>query len=477
MLTISSGLFARRSAAAFCLCLCAGALVLLPPKASAEQANHSAENSRGVYLYSLNVAVEKSPSKAPQVIQALEEPGTDGITLVQGWQDVEPSHGIYVWNLMPRGQSLFDQWLAAAVGTGKKINLAIRAGKDTPCWLFRKQAQSCGPAYTGSYAGAKAWRFEVSAHQGLADRGCQTVDMATPWDPVFLAEWDSMLAAVSSHLKDVGAYESVDMVRLTGINRTTDEFRLPEEILPSPCTDSDGVTHTDTNSISTWLAAGYRPSLLTQAWNAITTSFLARFPDKTFNVPIIPIDTGQGQFPFPEIDEGGCVYTSIVMPSIWNTPQPIPDGTCPNKASGADSQLHTVLFNLLGIAANKFPRHLIVEFENLANSQTANSTVVEAASELGTMSAFMTNNYFAALPGAGAGAACGGGFIDPQPCSSSAAYLALIDIGVYPCLNATSDPFCPVPDLKSTFIEVFAPDMLTFPDAVLQAHIQLHRSH
>jgi hypothetical protein len=38
-------------------------------------------------------------------------------------------------------------------------------------------------------------------------------------------------------------------------------------------------------------------------------------------------------------------------------------------------------------------------------------------------------------------------------------------------------PFRPVPDLKSTFIEVFAPDMLSFPDAVLQAHIQLHRNH
>jgi hypothetical protein len=286
-----------------------------------------------------------------------------------------------------------------------------------------------------------------------------------------------MLAAVSSHLKDVGAYDALFMVRLTGINRTTDEFRLPEEILPSRCTDSAGVTHTNTNSISTWLAAGYRPSLLTQAWNAITTSFLIRFPDKTFNLPIIPIDIGQGQFPFPEIDDNGCVYTNAVMPSLWSTPQPIPDGTCPNNAADSDTQLHTVLFSLLGLAANKFPRHLIVEFENLANSQTANSTVVEAASELGTMTAFMTNNYFAALPGAGAGAACSGGFINPQSCSDSDAYLALIDIGIYPCQNAADDPFGPVPDLKSTFIEVFAPDMLSFPDAVLQAHIQLHRSH
>src|SRR5215475_5585413 len=162
MLKISPRLFVRHPAASLCFCLAACAAVFLPFPASAEQSNHSAENSRGVYLYSLNVAIEKPPSQAPQVIEALKEPGTDGITLVQGWQDVEPLHGIYVWDLMPPGQSLFDQWVAAAMEAGKKINLAIRAGKDTPCWLFREQAQPCGAAYNGSYAGAKAWRFEVS---------------------------------------------------------------------------------------------------------------------------------------------------------------------------------------------------------------------------------------------------------------------------------------------------------------------------
>src|SRR5262249_26777515 len=103
----------------------------LPALSSGENANHSAENSRGVYLYSLNNAVDKSPSSAPQVIQALNEPGTDGITLVEGWSDLEPSHGIYAWQLASPGQSRFDQWLSAASSARKKINLAIRGGKDT----------------------------------------------------------------------------------------------------------------------------------------------------------------------------------------------------------------------------------------------------------------------------------------------------------------------------------------------------------
>ncbi len=449
----------------------------LPVSALAQASNDSAKNSRGVFLDSLNVAVDKSPSNAPQVLQALNEPGTDGITIVEGWTDLEPSHGVYAWDVASPGPSRFDEWLASVVPTGRKINLAIRAGKDTPCWLFRAQTQNCGPSYAGSYAGAKAWRFETAPHQGLTNQGCETIDMATPWDPIFLAEWDAMLAAVSRHLKDVGAYDAVQLIRLTGINRTTDEFRLPEEILPSPCTDTSGIVRTETNAISAWLSAGYRPWLLIQAWDAITSSFLASFPDKTFNVAIIPIDLGHSQYPFPEIDDGGCVYTSIVYPSEWSTPQSIPDTTCPNGATrdDANQQLHDVLFSLLGLAAAKFPRHLVVEFENLDTSESANATVAEAAATLGTMAAFMTNNYFAAQSGGGAGAACGGGFGSPQPCNS-ASYLGLIDIGVYPCVNAPADNFCSAPELQSQFIEVFAPDMLLFPSAIRQAHIQLHRS-
>ncbi len=454
------------------------AALLLARPASAQHANNSAENARGVYLYSLNVAVEKSPADAPQVVQALGEPGTDGITLVENWNAIEPSRGVYEWMLAPPGQSRFDQWVAAAVSAGRHINLAIRAGEDVPCWLFREESNPCGPAYIGSYAGARRWRFEAAAHQGLASPTCEVVDLAAPWDPIFLNEWDSLLTAVAQHLRDIGGYDAVTLVRLTGINRTTDEFRLPEEILPSPCTDSDGNVHVGTNSIATWLDAGYRPSLLIQAWDAITGSFLKSFPDKTFNVPIIPVGTGQGQYPFPEIDDNGCVYTAIVPMSEWPVPSSIPATTCTNDAGidEANTQLNAVLFGLLGVASSTFPGHVVVEFENLDTSRPANPTVLEAAAEFGTMAAFMTNNFFAAVPGAGAGAACSGGFSDPQACADSSAYLALLNIGVYPCQTNPTAAVCEAQPFQSTFIEVFAPDMLTFPDAILKAHIELLRS-
>jgi hypothetical protein len=442
----------------------------------AQTASETSPDSRGIYLYSLNTVVDKFPSNAPQVTQALTERGVDGFTLVENWSSVEPAPGVFEWDLAPEGQGHFDQWVQLAIAAGKKINLAIRAGQDSPCWLFDAMSQPCGPAYAGSYAGARQITFQAAAHQGLTVQPvCETVRMAAPWDPVFLREWDRMLAGVAQHLRHTRAYSSVVMVRLTGVNRTTDEFRLPEEILSSPCIDSDGNLHQNTNAISVWLAAGYRPSLLFLAWDSMATSFEWNFPDRSFNLPIIPIDTGHGQYPFPEIDEHGCVYTSIVPKTIWNVPPAIPRNTCTNDVDlkTADNQMNAMLFSYLAVADFKSAGRLTVEFENLNTSDPASPTVVEAADLLRTRMGFMTNNYLAALPGAGVGAACSGGFIQPVGCKTSADYLALLNVGIYPCLNAPSDEFCYSDTVRSAYLEVFAPDVLLFPDAIFQAHNEL----
>ena len=431
---------------------------------------------RGVYLYSLNTVVDKLPSNAPQVMQALGTQGVDGFTLVENWSALEPQRGVYEWDLGHPGQGHFDSWVQQAISSGKKINLAIRAGEDTPCWLFTVASQACGPAYAGTYAGARALSFVAASHQGLAAASaCEVVQLAAPWDPAFLREWDTMLGAVAAHLRAIGAYGSIALVRETGVNRTTDEFRLPEEVLPSPCFDTNRTAHANTNAISAWLAAGYRPWLLFLAWDALTSSFERNFPGVTFNVPIIPIDTGHGQYPFPEIDARGCVYTSIVPKSEWSTPPAIAANTCTNNVdrATADSELNAVLFSFLLVGDLNARSHLVVEFENLDSSEPASPTVVQASVELGTMMGFMTNNFLAAN-NQGAGAACSGGFGSGSTgCTSSADYLSLLNIGIYPCQNAPSDTFCTANAAQATYVEVFAPDVVQFPCAILTAHNEL----
>jgi hypothetical protein len=156
-------------------------------------------------------------------------------------------------------------------------------------------------------------------------------------------------------------------------------------------------------------------------------------------------------------------------------PPAIPLNTCTNNVDlqTADTQLNAMLFSYLAVADFKSAGRLTVEFENLNMSDPASPTVVEAADLLRTKMGFMTNNYLAALPGNGVGAACSGGFILPVGCKTSAEYLALLDAGIFPCYNAPSDEFCHSDTVRSVYLEVFAPDVLQFPDAIFEAHKEL----
>jgi hypothetical protein len=133
--------------------------------------------------------------------------------------------------------------------------------------------------------------FTVSPHAG-ATGVCDSEIIAAPWDTAFLSQWDAMLAALAAHLKSAGTYNAVTLLRLTGINRTSEELRLPAETA-----QSTGLACV-TDAITTWQQAGYRPSLLMQGWNGILGSFQKSFGDKPFSVSLIPTNAA-----FPPIAE------------------------------------------------------------------------------------------------------------------------------------------------------------------------------
>lgn len=357
------------------------------------------QDLRGIYVYSSDVS-QISSGYATKVTSSLAVPGMDGIVLVIGWKAIEPARGQYQW-------STLDQWIHAAAG--KKIDLTIPAGSATPSWLFQ-------PPPAG--AGAKPLAFTISPHGG-ATGVCDSETIAAPWDPAFLGEWDAMLGALAAHLKSTGTYFDVTLLRLTGINRTTDELRLPAE---TP--QSTGVSCVS-DAVSIWQQAGYRPSLLQQGWDQITGSFLKSFPDKPFSVAIIPTNA------FPAIDESGSI--------IHGTP---PDANAP----------------LLSLAARKFPGRLVVQFNFLMPGEAASPAVIQAAQTLGTIPAFQTNNYFGST---GEGAACSEPVTNPTPCTA-ATFLALLQTGIYPL--GQNDP------MRAEYIEVFPANAINFPEDILQGH-------
>lgn len=359
-----------------------------------------AQDIRGIYVFSNDVS-QISNATAANVRSALALPGVDGLVLNIGWNALEPSMGQYQF-------ALLDQWMQTAIASRRKVDLAINAGSSTPAWLFT----------TG---GVAPLQFTISPHGGATGL-CQTITLAAPWDATFLGRWDALLAAVAAHLKSNGTYGALTMLRLTGINRTTEEFRLPAESSQStglPCV---------TDAVATWQSAGYKPSLLTQAWDAITTSFKKSFPDKTFSVAIIPNNA------FPPIDDNGAVIKS-------NPPDP-------NQ-------------QLIPLASQKFPGHLVVQFDFLMPGEAASPTVVAFAQTIGTMAAFQTNEYFGQT---GQGAACSEPVTNPTPCTLTT-FLQLLETGIYPLGRSNA--------LRAQYIEVFQANANAFPSDIFEAHYEL----
>ncbi len=366
-------------------------------------AHPAGSDLRGIYVYSSDVATI-SNGYSNMVKASLNVAGADGLVLVIGWKVVEPAMGQYQWVTL-------DQWMSQAIASGKKVDLAVTAGVDTPSWLFQ-------PPPAG--AGAAPLSFTISPHSGATGK-CDSETIAPPWDVAFLAQWDAMLGALAAHLKSLGTYGAVTLLRLTGINRTTDELRLPAETA-----QSTGLACV-TDAIATWTQAGYRPALLLQGWDRITSSFQKNFPDKAFSVAIIP------QNAFPPIGEDGSVVTGSVDQN-----QP-----------------------LLALAGQKLSGRLVVQFNFLMPGEPASPEVIQAAQTLGTMAAFQTNNYFGST---GQGAACSEPVTNPTPCTA-ATYLELLQTGIYPLGQSNK--------LRAQYIEVFPANANAFPDDIEQAHLEL----
>jgi len=200
--------------------------------------------------------------------------------------------------------------------------------------------------------------------------------------------------------------------------------------LPEETAQSTGLSCVS-DATATWQQAGYRPSKLLQAWDAVTSSFQQSFPDKSYSVAIIP---NPPQIAFPLIAEDGSVI----------------DGNPPDQNQA-----------LLQLAAQKFPGHLVVQFNFLLPGTPANPAIIQAAQNLGTLAAFQTNNFYSLSRG---GAACGGTPDRPEPCDD-AGYLALLQTGIYPLGQSDA--------LRAQYIEVWDANANAFPDDIEQAHQEL----
>jgi hypothetical protein len=178
----------------------------------------------------------------------------DGIALRSYWNHLEPAHGVYDW-------SFLDQPLGQAMDAGKAVSMSTTAGIQTPDWVY----------------GEGAAKFHYIDSSGTPQ------DIPIPWDPVYLADWEEFVRALGDRY---ASNPAVVQVKLTGLNRETQEVLLPKTAADLP--------H--------WQSVGYTSTKVDDAFEEIVDTFAQAFPKQQLAIIIVPNG-------LPDIDSQGHIVS------------------------------------------------------------------------------------------------------------------------------------------------------------------------
>jgi hypothetical protein len=202
----------------------------------------------------------------------LGNPNVDGLALRYSWKQLEPREGVFNW-------SPIDAQIAAAQAHHKKVSLGVTAGIRTPAWVYASEASYF------TFVWDKPWGAAM----------CSTQRIPIPWDPIYLAKWDTFVRALGARY----AHTSVVVyVKITGVNAATQEAILPHS--RSTTISGLGVTCVSGDDIGKWQAVGYSRGRIVQAWKHMADTFAESFPDTKLGLMIGPAG-------FPPIDDEGKI--------------------------------------------------------------------------------------------------------------------------------------------------------------------------
>jgi hypothetical protein len=106
---------------------------------------------------------------------------------------------------------------------------------------------------------------------------------------------------------------------------------------------------------------------------------------------------------------------------------------------------------------------LVLQSNGLVNAAQLDTTTISLAQANGALLAWQTNEWELQT----GGAACGGSRGTPVACQHEGEFSTLLTTGIYPQGSDGSNP------LKASYLELFAPNILAFPNVVHKAHYVL----
>ncbi len=173
--------------------------------------------------------------------EALANPDVDGITIRQGWIDLEPTEGNFDF-------SYLDSVLAKCSASGKQVLLRIATQAGKPAWVTQAVAA----------AGGKFFVFD--------DGGVRTT-IPVFWDPTFLAKKKAMIAALGAH---VSSNPAIKVVAASFANATSEDWNVP---------------HTP-EYVTEWLSLGYTTEKMQDAGKQIIDATMIAFPNQIVTMAI-----------------------------------------------------------------------------------------------------------------------------------------------------------------------------------------------
>jgi hypothetical protein len=324
----------------------------------------------------------------------------DGVYVSLEWNAVEPSQGTYDW-------SSLDPLISEALQYGKKVEIGVTGGGYSPTWL--------------STDGVPENNFIINPSS--TPGGCHSVTIPTYWHPTYISSYVLMIQALAAHLKSIGGYSAVRIVKIDGINLNTEENYIPAQ---TPTTaNSLSCTTPVSDAVAIWQSAGYTPKKIIDAWTQMAIGIGQAFPDKLLAMDIL--ETGSA---FPFIDNQG------------------------NKVNHFSKTFVDVTNTLINNALVMFSGRIAIQWDALSQFSLAKyAPDVFAAHAKGAVIGWQTNGR----GGTTLGTLCGISVSTLYPCDN-AGYQTILDNGI---------------STGGAYIELMPVNVVEFPQALKEAQGKL----
>jgi hypothetical protein len=207
----------------------------------------------------------------------------DGATLRYRWKDLETADGTYNWTML-------DNDLVTIAAAGKKAQLLIAVGNQTPCWV-----KNAGAAVYANYATFDSNCVSNPTEAFLAADSSAHSVVPLPWDPTYEAKWGAFIATMGAYISATGRMGLISGVVVAGVARVTAETNLPNP------TDTPG-----------WTAVGYTRAKVESAYLVFLNDWAAAFPN-------IGLSTRYTYGSFPDnFQPAGCPPVDHLFPRDLN---------------------------------------------------------------------------------------------------------------------------------------------------------------